>query len=204
MESQTSKWKSDWMNKLKKPKKEQLVVLLLFGVLLVVIAIPTTPDHKTADGESAAISGTQTAAGEADTAGGSYEEQLEKRLSAILSQVAGAGRVKVMVTLESRGERIVEKDTPESSKTVEETDANGGSRVTGEQDWGEETVYYEDGSGGKSPYVVKELEPNVEGVLVLAEGGDSALVKQELLEAVQALFPIEAHKVKIMKLEGAK
>ena len=104
------------------------------------------------------------------------------------------------MTLESRGERIVEKDTPESRKSVEETD----SSTTDEQDWGEETVYYEDGSGGKSPYVVKELEPNIEGVLVLAKGGDSAVVKQELLEAVQALFPIEAHKVKIMKLEGAK
>ena len=92
----------------------------------------------------------------------------------------------------------------ESRKSVEETDSSGGSRTTDEQDWGEETVYYEDGSGGKSPYVVKELEPNIEGVLVLAEGGDSAVVKQELLEAVQALFPIEAHKVKIMKLEGAK
>lgn len=203
MESQTSKWKSDWMSKLKRPKKEQLVVLLLFGVLLVVIAIPTTPE-KTADGESTAISQAQTAVNDADTANSSYEEQLEQRLSAILSQVAGAGRVEVMVTLESRGERIVEKDTPETSRTVEETDANGGSRSTAEQDWGEETVYYEDGSGGKSPYVVKELEPNVEGVLVLAEGGDSAVVKQELLEAVQALFPIEAHKVKIMKLEGAK
>ncbi len=203
MEAQTSKWKSDWMSKLKKPKKEQLVVLLLFGVLLVVIALPTTTGTMGADKKDADISGTQGAAG-TDTATLTYEEQLEKRLSAILSQVAGAGRVEVMVTLESRGERIVEKDTPESRKSVEETDSSGGSRTTDEQDWGEETVYYEDGSGGKSPYVVKELEPNIEGVLVLAEGGDSAVVKQELLEAVQALFPIEAHKVKIMKLEGAK
>ena len=203
MEAQTSKWKSYWMNKLKKPKKEQLVVLLLFGVLLVVIALPTTTGTTGADKKEADISGTQGAAG-TDTATLTYEEQLEKRLSAILSQVAGAGRVEVMVTLESRGERIVEKDTPESRKSVEETDSSGGSRTTDEQDWGEETVYYEDGSGGKSPYVVKELEPNIEGVLVLAEGGDSAVVKQELLEAVQALFPIEAHKVKIMKLEGAK
>ena len=198
MESQTSKWKSDWMSKLKKPKKEQLVVLLLFGVLLVVIAIPTTP------GQSETISGVEAATDDIEAAGLSYEEQLEKRLSAILSRVAGAGRVEVMVTLESRGERIVEKDTPESRKNVEETDANGGSRSTDEQDWGEETVYYEDGNGGKSPYVVKELEPNIEGILVLAEGGGSAVVKQELLEAVQALFPIAAHKVKIMKLEGAK
>ena len=203
METQTSKWKSYWMSKLKKPKKEQLVVLLLFGVLLVVIALPTTTGTMGAEKKDADISGTQGAAG-TDTATLTYEEQLEKRLSAILSQVAGAGRVEVMVTLESRGERIVEKDTPESRKSVEETDSSGGSRTTDEQDWGEETVYYEDGSGGKSPYVVKELEPNIEGVLVLAEGGDSAVVKQELLEAVQALFPIEAHKVKIMKLEGAK
>ena len=203
MEAQTSKWKSYWMSKLKKPKKEQLVVLLLFGVLLVVIALPTTTGTMGADKKDADISGTQGAAG-TDTAALTYEEQLEKRLSAILSQVAGAGRVEVMVTLESRGERIVEKDTPESRKSVEETDSSGGRRTTDEQDWGEETVYYEDGSGGKSPYVVKELEPNIEGVLVLAEGGDSAVVKQELLEAVQALFPIEVHKVKIMKLEGAK
>lgn len=182
MESQTSKWKSDWMSKLKKPKKEQLVVLLLFGVLLVVIAIPTTPGKTTVGGESETISGAEAATDDIEAAGLSYEEQLEKRLSAILSRVAGAGRVEVMVTLESRGERIVEKDTPESRKNVEETDANG----------------------GKSPYVVKELEPNIEGVLVLAEGGGSAMVKQELLEAVQALFPIAAHKVKIMKLEGAK
>ena len=203
MEAKTSKWKLYWMSKLKKPKKEQLVVLLLFGVLLVVIALPTTTETMGADKKDADISGTQGAAG-TDTATLTYEEQLEKRLSAILSQVAGAGRVEVMVTLESRGERIVEKDTPESRKSVEETDSSGGSRTTDEQDWGEETVYYEDGSGGKSPYVVKELEPNIEGVLVLAEGGDSAVVKQELLEAVQALFPIEAHKVKIMKLEGAK
>ena len=203
MEAQTSKWKSYWMSKLKKPKKEQLVVLLLFGVLLVVIALPTTTGTIGADKKDADISGTQGSAG-TDTATLTYEEQLEKRLSAILSQVAGAGRVEVMVTLESRGERIVGKDTPGAGKSVEETDSSGGSRTTDEQDWGEETVYYEDGSGGKSPYVVKELEPNIEGVLVLAEGGDSAVVKQELLEAVQALFPIEAHKVKIMKLEGAK
>ena len=150
MEAQTSKWKSYWMSKLKKPKKEQLVVLLLFGVLLVVIALPTTTGTMGADKKDADISGTQGAAG-TDTATLTYEEQLEKRLSAILSQVAGAGRVEVMVTLESRGERIVEKDTPESRKSVEETDSSGGSRTTDEQEWGEETVDYEDGSGGKAP-----------------------------------------------------
>lgn len=91
------------VSKLKKPKKEQLVVLLLFGVLLVVIAIPTTPGKTTAGGESETISGVEAATDDIEAAGLSYEEQLEKRLSAILSRVAGAGRVEVMVTLESLG-----------------------------------------------------------------------------------------------------
>ena len=51
---------------------------------------------------------------------------------------------------------------------------------------------------------VQELEPRVEGVIVIAEGGGNAQVKQNILEAVQALFSVEAHKIKIMKMEGSK
>ena len=52
--------------------------------------------------------------------------------------------------------------------------------------------------------MVQELEPVVEGVIVIAEGGGNAAVKQNILEAVEALFPVEAHKIKIMKMEGSK
>ena len=51
---------------------------------------------------------------------------------------------------------------------------------------------------------MQELEPRVEGVIVIAEGGGNAQVKQNILEAVEALFPVEAHKIKIMKMEGSK
>ena len=57
---------------------------------------------------------------------------------------------------------------------------------------------------GRSPYVVKELEPKVQGVVVIAEGGGNPAVQQNILEAVQALFPVEAHKIKIMKMEGER
>ncbi|MGN0422485.1 MAG: stage III sporulation protein AG, partial [Lachnospiraceae bacterium] len=38
-----------------------------------------------------------------------------------------------------------------------------------------------------------------EGVVVLAEGGDNAVVKQNITEAVQALFGIDTHKIRVMK-----
>jgi len=101
--------------------------------------------------------------------------------------VDGIGRVRVMLTYEGTGEKRVEKDR---FQTADE------SR--------EETVYEEDGSRGKAPYVISETNPKVTGVLVIAEGGGNSRIKQEILEAAQALFGIEAHKIKIMKMEGTK
>ena len=45
----------------------------------------------------------------------------------------------------------------------------------------------------------KEITPQVEGVVVLAQGGDDPVVVQNITEAVQALFGIDTHKIRIMK-----
>lgn len=45
----------------------------------------------------------------------------------------------------------------------------------------------------------KELSPKIEGVVVIADGGENAVVKENINSAVQALFDIEPHKIRIMK-----
>ena len=205
MEFLKSILKSENRKKIKKPKKDQLLILLLFGVLLLVIAIPTEPRkekksqaEEALDGE-AALKGTDQAFSE-----NSYERKQEERLKEVLQKVEGVGRVEVMITLRSSSEKVVEKDAPSRSQRVEETDAQGGNRATQENEREETTVYEEGEDGKRTPYVVQELEPTVEGVIVIAEGGGNAAVKQNILEAVEALFPVETHKIKIMKMEGSK
>ena len=205
MEFLKSILKSENRKKIKMPKKDQLIIFLLFGVLLLVIAIPAKPG-KEKQGEKEV---TQVAEGMAEGTketlpADSYERQQEERLKGVLEKVEGVGRVDVMITLHASAQKVVEKDVPSRSQRVEEEDSQGGNRTTQENEREEATVYEEREDGIRTPYVIQELEPAVEGVIVIAEGGENPTVKQNILEAIQALFPVEAHKIKIMKMEGSK
>ena len=179
----------------KLPKKNQLLILLLTGILLLVIVVPLpeeTKEDSTAAVEAGAGNGTGTDAQD-------YEGYLEERTAEALRQVEGVGEVEVMITLSSTRQKVVEKDQQNSSQTTEEADSSGGTRTT-EDSSSDRTSVYEQGSDGtQTPYVTKELSPEVEGVVVIADGGDNAVVAQDITEAVQALFGVEAHKIKIMK-----
>ena len=46
----------------------------------------------------------------------------------------------------------------------------------------------------------EESTPKVEGVLIVAEGAGNSVAERNIQQAVMALFPVEAHKIKIMKM----
>ena len=182
-------------------KKDQLLILLLLGILLVVIAIPAGREDEVA-GSGVLESGSGEGAAEG-TAGSQaeYVKYMEEKLADTLSQIEGAGEVTVMITLESSAERIVEKDETYEGETVTESDSQGGSRDTDQSSREETTVYAQgDGQDG-TPYISKELSPKIGGVVVIAPGGDKAQVKQNITEAVEALFPVESHKIKVVKMK---
>ncbi len=51
--------------------------------------------------------------------------------------------------------------------------------------------------------MVKTLPPRIEGVLVVAEGAGSGTVSRNIVEIAEALFGVEAHKVKVVKMVPA-
>lgn len=46
--------------------------------------------------------------------------------------------------------------------------------------------------------------PKVTGVLIAAEGADNSVVVRNIQQAVMALFQIEAHKIRVMKMVTVK
>lgn len=195
------KWKM-WLKDLcrgrKIPPKNQLLILLLVGILLVVIALPVQKKSGT-DLNTAGDRTVDTAETEAQDVLADYERNLEKRVADTLEYVQGVGKTEVMITLKTSGEKIIEKDRQTGSQTTTEKDSEGGTRVTEETNSDSVSVYEQEEDGTQSPYVSKEMTPEIEGIIIVAEGGENPVVIQDVTEAIQALFGIEAHKIKIMK-----
>ena len=197
----SEKWKQ-WISGLrtgeKLPKKNQLLLILLSGILLLVIVFPV-PGQRESSSAAQQAGDAETSLSSEIRDNGDYERYLEEKTSRILEDVEGVGEVTVMITLKSDGQKIIEKDQSSSSQSADEKDSSGGTRSVEDQSSDKTSIYEQTADGSSTPYVSKELAPEVEGVVVIADGGDNAVVAQNITEAVQALFGVEAHKIKIMK-----
>lgn len=113
-------------------------------------------------------------------------EALEEKLESTLSEIDGAGEVRVMLTVESGMKRVLAQDTSldqEESAIQRET----------------ETVVISTGSGTQDVVLVQQIYPRFQGALVVSAGGDDPAVRLKLTEAVAALTGLGADKISICK-----
>ena len=176
-------------------KKEQWIVLLLAGILIMTVVFPS--------GKSKTVSILPETDTVSEESSGTQEpelQQYEEKLESLLGQMEGAGKVKVMITESVSRENIVEKDAPYTISMSQNGEDGENGNKNQQENREESTVFQRDNKGNETPYVKKTLAPQIEGVLVLAQGGDNAVVAANITEAVMALFGIEAHKIKVMKM----
>jgi len=186
-------------------KKENMIVFILLGVLLFIIVYPI--DEKKSEKSVLSDSKSEIIKEEINTSTTSnnketdYITYLEEKLENTLSFVEGVGKIKVMVTVSTSQKEVVEKDRAIQRSNTTETDSEGGTRNINNTESTETTLYTVDGNGNQIPYVTQVYEPEITGVMVVAQGAGKENVNSDISEAIQALFGIEAHKIKIAKMK---
>ena len=115
-----------------------------------------------------------------------FELELEKRLEEAVSQISGAGKTDITITLDSSKEYFYAKN---SSENIDDSETEKES----------ELVILE-GAEGEEPIVLKTDEAKIRGVLVVCEGGNDPLVCEKILEAICALLDIPSNKVSVAKM----
>lgn len=180
----------------------KLVVMLLCGMVLLGF---TFSDFFSNQDDNSNLGGGVTQQSEKQsenlTESDEYTDAMENKLKQALSTVKGIGKVEVMITTKSSKELVPLKDNVHSEDSTKEEDSTGGSRENTSTDNQEETVN-KSVDGDTTPFIVKEMKPEVEGVLVIAEGGDHSSTVSEIVDAVMVLFDVPSHKIKVMKMNS--
>lgn len=194
-------------------KKENFVVFILCGILLLVITFPTGKkenakmESENTDRQSATMfmdrgGGVKEDDRSENTTGQEWQDYvnyLEEALEELLGTMEGAGRVKVMITLHDTGEQIVEKDITERLKGDTHVETAASDHIT-DRESEQVTVLASYEKGLSSPYVKQVISPKVKGVAVSVQGGGNPEINKNISETIQALFGIDVHKIKIIKM----
>jgi len=196
------------MNKKKISLKEigitKLIIIFMAGILIIILSVPglfhSSESSKKESKDNIKVEQNHTNTTSYGT--NTYITEMENKLENILRKVDGIGEVEVMITLKASKEQVPLKDTPSTQESLNEVDGEGGSRTDNNVRREESTVLVTNEDGNSVPYIIQELEPEIEGVIVIAQGGDDFNIMKNIMEAAEVLFDVPAHKVKVMKMSN--
>ena len=98
----------------------------------------------------------------------------------------------------------MEKDITRTEEKSAEGESQGVSRQSSGVSLAEETVFDQGEGSSQNPFIKKVMVPQVEGVLVVAQGAGNAAVVKNISDAILALFPVEAHKIKVVRMQSGE
>lgn len=113
-----------------------------------------------------------------------YATQMELRLTDILSNIEGVGKVEVALTLERGSYTHYHQDLQQSENAEE---------------W--KTVILSEGSAYDKAAVTTVDYPRFQGALIVCQGGGNATVQLRLVEAVAALTGLRSDKITVVKMK---
>ena len=151
---------AQWLGKYK-----FLALILLVGIGLMLIPSGTKASQQT----------TQNVLTVSPTV--SITEELEE----ILSNIQGAGKVKVMLTIKSSEQTIYQTDKPSADR--------------------EDTVIITDEERAQSGLIQQIISPTYRGAIVLCQGADNASVCLAIKEAVSKVTGLDSSEISVLKMK---
>lgn len=181
----------------KKDNKKSIENLAVFAVILVITIIAINyiwKDGKKSNQNSNKISANTNIIEESnkETA---VNNDLEARLTDILSNISGVGEVKVLITYAETSEvnPVYNEDSQES--VTEETDTSGGKRVISSETNKKEVVYSE------NSIITKSItSPQIQGAVIIARGANNSKVKSDIIQAVAAATGLSTYKIQVFEM----
>lgn len=168
------------------------VVIGLIGMGLILLTTSSGSKEKQRENKSQISCDLQQSA---ELSNEAYILQTENRLEEIISQISGAGDCTVMLTLKEGSRKIYANESKTNYDNSSDADSEQLLRSRKTDSREEKLVLLESGNGVTAPIVEKIIEPQINGVIVVCQGGKSAKVCQEITQAVTTVLGIRSTQV---------
>ena len=164
----------DWKNGITEAfrKYKYVWIVLLVGILLMLVPGPADKESET-----------QTQI----TGESQIQDDMEIRLERVLSEMAGAGQVRVLLSI-SQGEQTIYQTDSSYSQGQNNTD----SRT--------QTILITDSQRNETGLVHQKNPPKYLGAIILAQGADDPVVKLSIVDAVGKITGLGADRISVLKM----
>ena len=165
--------------------------ILIFGIIGMALIFLSSfwPESQTNTEQTADV-----AASDVET----YTQQLETKVTNLVSQIDGVGKCSVMITLENGVENVYANSEKNSNDSTDDYNGDGNQKTTERKD-SEQNIVVVDGSDGKEALMVTQKEPTVKGVVVVCDGADNPVVVQRVTDAVTTALNVKSNRVSVVK-----
>lgn len=153
-------------------KYKFVALILLLGLVLMSIPSRKDTDDTVEEATVPAVS----------------EQSLDESLAQILSQIEGAGKVQVMLTVAAGEETIYQVD--------EDISTDQDSSTTHR-----DTVTVTDSDRDQTGLVRQVNPPRYQGVIVVCQGADSPTVQLAIIEAVSKVTGLGTDRISVLKMK---
>ena len=164
---------------LKSPKV--LIIIGICGILLIGLSSILPSGEKKEESSS-----------EQSLTAEQYRISLEESISKTVSSITGSQNVTVMITLESGIKYSYAEEAEGTSQNKTESDSESFSSENKQS-----YIIVKDSSGGERALLITEQMPEVRGVAIVCEGGDSEEIAEKIKNAVTAALNITSKRVYI-------
>jgi stage III sporulation protein AG len=179
-----------WKTLLTGDRRTRLIVALGVAGMLLVLISQFMPEEKT-----------EIDPATAQFASGDYLDSLEAELTALITGIQGVGQARVMVTLQNGVEYQYAKEEKTSVDATREGGPEEAPLRVHEKETSEETFLLVEQNGRKQPLLQTELQPRIQGVVVVCQGADNPQVQLTLTGVLTTALDIPSTKVCVVKIQ---
>lgn len=177
-------------------------IALILAFVLLAISFVSTSRKKT--NQSVSVNGTENnsdGGGEVSEILNGYEEKEMEDLKNLLGKMQDVGQVEVKIHFKSGEVKVPAREDSTQEAVTEETDNQGGKRISDQQTEGTKVVMSDNGISTE-PYILQVNKPEISGVVVVATGATSNKVKYDIQVAVSNLYGISIDKVNVYPMKS--